>query len=110
MPDIIVNGKDPRFTSLKFAQFRNGGDITLKTAIPGHRQSLGDTESRHRYFKATALKIIDKIKKKKTEPVDWQEYAATSMMRLDFQDGGTMFLHRATSFRANARIPDRYGR
>ena len=84
--DIIMTDKDSRFLRLgEFSRFRNEGNITLQTAIPGRRQSLGSGERRHMYFKDIKLQIIDKRMNRQTKPVDWQEYASLSMLHLDPQ-------------------------
>ena len=62
------------FIGSEFPQFRNGRNIALRTVIPGNRQSLRATESRHMYFKDITLQILDKRTKRKIGNIDRQEY------------------------------------
>ena len=81
--DIILTGKDSRFTVSEFPQFRNGQNITLRRVIPRHHQILGDTERMNRYFIHISQKILDKRQRRKIETADWQEYAAICMEHLN---------------------------
>ena len=50
-PDIILADNDAMFVGKEFSQFCTYRNIPLHTVIPGHRQSLGDTGRRRRYFR-----------------------------------------------------------
>ena len=64
-PDIILPDKDSTAIASKVSQFCNVRYITLQKVIPGHRQSLGATESRNMHFKGIKQKILDKRKSRK---------------------------------------------
>ena len=55
--EILLVGKDKRFTGGIFQDFCADRNIISQTVIPGHHQSLGATERRRAHFRG----IIDHI-------------------------------------------------
>ena len=58
--DIILYDNGPIFTGAQVLQFCSDPNLALQAVIPANRQSLGDTEGRHMYFKDTTHRIIDR--------------------------------------------------
>ena len=50
-PEIIVAGKDSRFVGGNFQEFCTARNIVAQAVIPGHRQSLGETERRRGHYR-----------------------------------------------------------
>ena len=50
--------------------------------IPGHHQSLGATERRHRLFRVIIDHVIGESNPKKLNSKEWKEFASMTMMRL----------------------------
>ena len=70
-PEIMMVGKDPRFNGGTFQDCRMTHNIVLQTVIPGHHQSLGATERRHRLFRTIIDHAIGDSKPKNLSNNDW---------------------------------------
>ena len=57
--DITISDNGPGFTVAEVLTFRRCHNVTLQAIMPGHCQSLGATEWRHRYFNDITQRIID---------------------------------------------------
>ena len=63
-PEILMVGEYSRFTGGIFQDFCTSRNVIFRTAIPGHHQSLGATERRHRLFRAIIDNVIGERKPK----------------------------------------------
>ena len=82
-PDILVVGKDKRFTGEIFQDFCTARNITLQTVIPGHHQSLGATERRHAHFRGIIDHIIGNRKSNCLSHKEWGEFSDTAALHLN---------------------------
>ena len=84
-PEIMMVCKDSRFIRKIFREFRTSHNIILQTVIPGHHQSLGATERRHRLFRTSIDHVIGGRKPKNLRNKEWEEFDAMATMRLNSQ-------------------------
>ena len=68
--DIAISDKNMIFGGSGVSKFCRDRKIDLHAIIHGHRQSLGDTKRRNRYFKDIKHQIIDGGK---VESKDWAD-------------------------------------
>ena len=82
-PGIAVAGKDSRFTGGISQEFRTNLNIVSQTVVPGHHQSLGETERRRGHFRMIKDHMIGDKKPNSSGRKEWREFAAMAMMRLN---------------------------
>ena len=70
-PDIIIAYKDIRLIANAFRDFGTKRNITLRKVIPGHLQSLGATDRRHRDFMDVTEQLTGKKKHNNAPSNDW---------------------------------------
>ena len=81
-PEILMVDMDSRFGGKMFQDFRTARNIILQAAIPGHHQSFGATERRHRLFRAIIDHVVGERKPKKLSNTELKEFSSMTMMHM----------------------------
>ena len=70
-PEIMAVGKDSRFIGNVFRDFCTARNIVLQAVIPGHHQSLGETERRHGLFRSIIAHVVGNKKPNSPSRGEW---------------------------------------
>ena len=84
-PGIMVASEDSRFIGKVPREFSTARNIVSQTVIPGHHQSLGETERRHGLFRTTIDHVVGNKKPNSLGRKEWGEFSAMATMRLNSQ-------------------------
>ena len=106
-PDILVAGKDKRFIGEIPQGFCTSHNITLKTSIPRHHQSLGETELTHAHFRGIVDRIIGNRKSNCSPHKGWGGIFGYGFFTPQFTGAEIWWIYSGEArFLAGAKITD----
>ena len=82
-PEILLMGKDKRFTGEIPQDFCTDRNIISQAVIPGRHQSLGATERRHAHFRGIIDHMVGNRNPNISTPTQWREFSAMDVLRLN---------------------------
>ena len=97
-PDIIMVDKDTRFDGNSRREFCYDRNITRRTVIPAHRQSLGGGEGRQRLFMGISGKLREEKKASNIPNKEREEYTTMCTLHLNSQVQQYGGVHLAREF------------